>query len=205
MSLAGITFLTGYYNFAPFLLNKCLTTRRLSPSGLMPVFHHQKNSADVSELTYVYLILSKGIVLQMGKLRHRVGSDVQDITTNLCLAEKGDDFRLSLCKPCRVLFQLRRMPVFSFLTLVLLAFLHIKLVLVILISTVSPQIQHAGTFVHPSPLSEYPCLLGETQIPLISGVPQAPFTLPSLPFFSFQFFYHTVPSISILSSLFDGC
>lgn len=173
MSLAGITFLTGYYNFASFLLNKCLTTRRLSPSGL-PVFHHQKNSADAYELTYVYLILSKGSVLQMGKLRHRVGSDMQDITTNLCLAEKGYDFRLSLCKPCHVLFQLHHMPMFSFLTLFLLAFLHIKLVLVILISTVSPQIQHAGTFVHPSPLLEYPCLLGEIQIPLIFRGPTSP-------------------------------
>ena len=109
----------GYYNFASFLLNKCLTTRRLSPSGLMPVFHHQKNSAGAYELTYVYLILSKGTILQIGKLRHRVESDMQDITTNLCLAEKGYDFRLSLCKPHHVLFQLRHMPMFSFLTLLI--------------------------------------------------------------------------------------
>ena len=175
----------GYYNFASFLLNKCLTTRRLSPSGLMPVFHHQ-NSAGAYELTYVDLILSKGTILQMGKLRHRVESDMQDITINLCLAEKGYDFGLSLCKPHHVLFQLRHMPMFSFLTLLLLAFLHIRLVLVILISTVSPQIQHTGTFVHPSPLLEYPCLLGEIQIPFIFRGPTSPLhsILTALPLLS---------------------
>lgn len=127
---------------------------------------------------------------------------MQDVTTNLCLAEKVYDFRLSLCKACR----LPHMPMFSFLTLFLLAFLHIKLALVILISTVSPQIQHAGTFVHPSPLLEYPIsFLERLRSHSSLGVPQAPFTLSSLPFLCFQSFYHTVPSISILSSLFDGC
>lgn len=149
LSLAGITFLTGYYNFAPFCSTNVLPHGGSVLLGWCQFSIFRRILLTTSELTYVYLILSKGIVLQMGKLGHRVGTDVQDITTNLCFGREGVWLQVVLCKPCRVLFQLRRMPVFSFLTVVLLAFLHIKLVLVILTSQYLHKYNKHNAFVHP--------------------------------------------------------
>ena len=130
----------------------------------------------------MYLILSK---FYRWENRLRVGSDFQDITTNLYLTEKGCDFRLAVSKPCHVLFQLSHF-----------ASVYLSNLISSYFSTHTIGTGHSGIhgistnitrlYVHPSPLLEYPSSLRDSNSTQLQGWSQKPPLLclhwPSSPF-----------------------
>lgn len=155
----------------------------LGPSAVMPVFHNHKKYANIYELTYLYLILSKCYRWENWDSEWAVTFKTSQPT---CIWQRrGVTSGCQFLSPVVCFFSWVILPLFTFLTLFLLTFLHIQLALVILVSTVSPQIQHVCTFILALCWNTIPPSLRDSNSTQLQGSHNplySVFTDPSSPF-----------------------